>query len=121
MADFKVDRSLLEANSTEEIIRILQQERDDYTPEAIEILKRSFRKDAAERKISALPRQSAAETDSAFQGFKPRASIDPQAWRCSENSERPAQWRLKWELNPQVAQVASEIVMGILRPWNRSS
>ncbi len=37
MADFKVDRTLLEANSTEEIIRILQQERDDYTPEAIRI------------------------------------------------------------------------------------
>ena len=37
MAEFKVDRALLEANSTEEIVRILQEERDDYTPEAIRI------------------------------------------------------------------------------------
>jgi hypothetical protein len=37
MPDFIVDRELLEQNSTMDILRILKSEREDYTPEAIEI------------------------------------------------------------------------------------
>jgi hypothetical protein len=35
MNEFKVDSGLLAKNSTEEILRILREEHDDYTPEAI--------------------------------------------------------------------------------------
>ena len=38
MATYEIDRKLLESKSTEEISKILRDERDDYTPEAIEIL-----------------------------------------------------------------------------------
>jgi hypothetical protein len=34
---YNIDRSLLESKTTEEIMRILKKERDDYTPEAIEL------------------------------------------------------------------------------------
>jgi hypothetical protein len=37
MSEYKVDRERLEAHSTEQILRILREERDDYTPEAIRI------------------------------------------------------------------------------------
>jgi hypothetical protein len=37
MAHYKVDRVLLESHSTEDILRILREERDDYTPEALKI------------------------------------------------------------------------------------
>ncbi len=37
MTEYKVDRSLLEKNSTVEILRILKEEREDYTPEALAV------------------------------------------------------------------------------------
>ena len=39
MAEYKVDRALLESFSTEEIIKILNEEADDYTSDAIKIFK----------------------------------------------------------------------------------
>jgi hypothetical protein len=35
MSDFKIDSGMLARHSTEEILRILREEREDYTPEAI--------------------------------------------------------------------------------------
>ena len=37
MAEFKVDRALLEAHLRKRYSKILQEERDDYTPEAIKV------------------------------------------------------------------------------------
>lgn len=39
MSSFEIDREMLESYSTSEIKRILREDYDDYTPEAIEIFK----------------------------------------------------------------------------------
>ncbi len=41
---YRVDRTVLEQKSTNEIVRILEEEREDYTQEAIEILEEILRK-----------------------------------------------------------------------------
>ena len=52
MASYEIDRKLLESKSTEEISRILRKERDDYTPEAIEILEEILQSRAIESSSS---------------------------------------------------------------------
>ncbi len=47
MAQYKIDRELLESYSTEEIKRILKEEKDDYTPEAIKIFEEILNKRGA--------------------------------------------------------------------------
>jgi hypothetical protein len=116
MADFRVDRALLEANTTEEIMRILQHERDDYTPEAIKIFEDILRERRGREEIHEAGRPAAAKTDSSFQVFRPAGEIlihkPGDAVRILNDILSGV---LNGSMDPQVAQVASGIVMGILR------
>jgi hypothetical protein len=116
MADFKVDRALLEANSTEEIIRILQEERDDYTPEAIKIFENILRERRGKDENFGAGQAAAAKTDSPLSVFRPSGEVlihkPGDAVRILNDLLSGV---LNGGMDPQVAQVASSIVMGILR------
>jgi hypothetical protein len=116
MADFKVDRALLDANSTEEIVRILQEERDDYTPEAIRIFEEILQERQG-KEISPGPAQATTEKSAApFPAFQATGAVLIQK---PGDAVRILNDLLSGVLNgstdPQVAQVAAGIVMGILR------
>jgi hypothetical protein len=116
MAEFKVDRALLEANSTEEIVKILQEERDDYTPDAIRI----FEEILQERQGKAISRGASQVTteksNTPFPVFQATGEVLIQK---PGDAVRILNDLLSGVLNgstdPQVAQVAAGIVMGILR------
>ena len=69
MAEFKVDRALLEANSTEEIVKILQEERDDYTPEAIRIFEEILQERQGKEISRGASQATTAEIRQPFSGF----------------------------------------------------
>jgi hypothetical protein len=116
MADFKVDRALLDANSTEEIIRILQQERDDYTPEAIKIFEDILQERRGSEESHQASQATVAKTGSPLQIFEPSGQVlihkPGDGVRILNDLLSGV---LNGSLDPQVAQVASGIVMGILR------
>jgi hypothetical protein len=116
MAEFKVDRALLEANSTEEIVKILQEERDDYTPEAIRIFEEILQ-ERQEKEISRGASQATTEkSNTPFPVFQATGDVLIQK---PGDAVRILNDLLSGVLNgstdPQVAQVAAGIVMGILR------
>jgi hypothetical protein len=113
MASYEIDRKLLESKSTDEIKRILRKEREDYTPEALEILEEILQSRSAE--------SSPPEVGGARQG-----GIRVEAYQAAgDRIQRPGDavrelnhlltGVLNGTMDPQVAQVASNIVMGILR------
>jgi hypothetical protein len=113
MATYEIDRKLLESKSTEEISRILKNERDDYTPEAIEIL---------EQILKSRDKESSYSSTSDIQPGGVRVETyqtarDPV--RTPGDAVRELNHLLAGVMNgtmdPQVAHVASNIVMGILR------
>ncbi len=116
MADFKVDRTLLEANSTEEIIRILQHERDDYTPDAIRIFEDILRERHGKEEDQGAGRAVTEKTDPPSRAFKPSGEVlihkPGDAVRILNDLLSGV---LNGSMDPEVAQVASDIVMGILR------
>jgi hypothetical protein len=113
MSSYEIDRKLLESKSTEEIARILRRERDDYTPEAIEILEEILRS------------RGTQSSPSDVSGFQPTGAPDVAYQtlggpvRTPGDAVRELNHLLAGVMNgtmdPQVAQVASNIVMGILR------
>jgi hypothetical protein len=113
MASYEIDRKLLESKSTEEIARILRKERDDYTPEAIEILEEILQSRAAVSSASGV--SNPAPTGIRVEAYQ--SAGDPV--RTPGDAVRELNHLLAGVLNgtmdPQVAQVASNIVMGILR------
>ncbi|MGB6064461.1 MAG: hypothetical protein WBG50_06610 [Desulfomonilaceae bacterium] len=116
MVEIKVDRAVLEANSTEEIIRILQEERDDYTPEAIKIFEEILR----ERRGQDVYLGGSERDPGKSEHLSPvyAASREPLI-RRPVDAVRVLNDLLGAVLNgsmePETAQVASGIVMGILR------
>lgn len=116
MAEFKVDRALLEANSTEEILRILQEERDDYTPEAIKVFEGILQERRGKDVSGGETQATAAKPDRAFPVFQPSGEVlihkPGDAVRILNDLLSGV---LSGSMDPQVAQVASGIVMGILR------
>lgn len=117
MLSYKVDRSRLEAQSTEEILRILREERDDYTPEALEIF---------EQILAARGMNHSVETDrgNGQRYRKPMATVHSQEVeelliRDPSDAVRVLNDLLKGVLDgsiePQVAETATNLVMGILR------
>jgi hypothetical protein len=113
MATYEIDRKLLESKSTEEISKILGSERDDYTPEAIEILEQILKSRTMESSSSGTGDiQPAGVRVAGYQN-----PIDPV--RTPGDAVRELNYLLAGVMNgtmdPQVAQVASNIVMGILR------
>jgi hypothetical protein len=121
MADYKVDKQLLESNSTEEIIRILKEERDDYTPEAISIFEEILRDrkvqvedyGARVERVISRGQGSAGITDkqSAYQN-KPLIGRPGDAVAVLNDLLVRL---LSGTIEPQTAQVAGGLVMGILR------
>ena len=115
MVDFKVDRALLEANSTEEIIKILREERDDYTPEAIKIFEEILRERRGQEAIlgdteSDLPKpEHVSPVYAGSQEPLIRRPVD--AVRVLNDLLSGV---LNGSIKPETAQVASGIVMGIL-------
>jgi hypothetical protein len=133
--EYKIDRSLLEAKSTEEILRILRTERDDYAPEAITI----FEEILSQRGVSAksgLQQARSVKPDSAapaqMRGYdRIRHSMMDQARPSSEkgaenvlinnpsDAVRLLNQLLDGVLNgtvdPKVAEVSTQLVMAILR------
>ncbi len=116
MAEFKVDRALLEANSTEEILKILQEERDDYTPEAIKVFEEILQERRGKEGSGGENHAAAANPPRPFPVFQPSGEVlihkPGDAVRILNDLLSGV---LSGSMNPQVAQVASGIVMGILR------
>jgi hypothetical protein len=115
MSAYKVDRSLLETHSTTEIRRILRDERDDYTPEAIKVLEQileargasySSQAESVAGSASGLARRSLADTEGRLIGSPADAS------RVLDEVLKGV---LAGSVEPQVGQAASSIVMAILR------
>src|SRR5271157_3031101 len=75
MAEFKVDRALLEANSTDEIVRILQEERDDYTPEAIKIFEEILQGRQGKEISRSTSQATAAKSDSHVPVFQATGEV----------------------------------------------
>ncbi len=133
--EYKIDRSLLEAKPTEEILRILRTERDDYAPEAIEI----FNDILSQRGVSmkgGVSQVASAQTDSSdpahTRGYdRIRNSMMDQARTSSEkgaenvlinnpsDAVRMLNQLLDGVLNgtidPKVAEVSTQLIMAILR------
>ena len=116
MAEFKVDRALLEANSTKEIVRILQEDRDDYTPEAIRIFEEILQERQGKEMSRDTIEATTAKSDSPFPVFQSTGEVlihkPGDAVRILNDLLSGV---LNGSTDPQVAQVAAGIVMGILR------
>jgi len=115
MSEYKVDRERLEAHSTEEILRILREERDDYTPEAIRIFEEILRN----RDLKSAGPARAGEP--ALSGGISRPSTTAGAMMIRNPGDAVHVLNdllsgvLNGTLDPQTAAVAANIVMAILR------
>lgn len=116
MSLYTVDRFKLEAKSTEEILRILKEEKDDYTPEALRIFEEILEDRGVDRRGSA--RTSVAgksQSAPAFEsGDSPAAWINSPADAASLLNDLLDRV-LKGTLDPATAQVAANMVMMILQ------
>jgi len=117
MGKYVVDRRLLETFSTDEILRILKQERDDYTEQAIAIFHEILQARGVDvRNPSGKPR-------SAVSASREAPADSPESADLLVRSPSDAVRVLNHLLNgvvsgtvePHAAQVASGIVMGILQ------
>jgi predicted house-cleaning noncanonical NTP pyrophosphatase (MazG superfamily) len=117
VSDYTVDRSILEEKSTEEIAEILKNERDDYTPEAIEI----FEEILANRGHGA---KTASRT---VRQYGEGATTMPQINDYQVNTPGEAigvlnhllQGVMDDSIDLQKAQVASNLVMALLQALER--
>lgn len=116
MSLYKVDRVRLEAESTEEIIRILAEEREDYTPEAIRIFEEILEARGVKRggktvgPAASLPKRAPARSSHDTEELLIRNPGD--AVHVLNNLLKGV---LNGSLDPQVGQTASNMVMAILR------
>jgi len=113
MAQYKIDRGLLESYSTEEIKRILKEEKDDYTPEAIKIFEEILR----ERGVVQLSEEKLMQK-SGRESSEMRLSGDAFIHSPDDavnvlNSILIGV--LDGKIDPRVAEAATNVVMGILR------
>ncbi len=115
MADYIIDRSRLEMLSTEQIIKILEEDRDDYTDEAIQVfedilMSRGF--DIG---------QSISDNSIPGQIRQTRKRPSSSSWMVGAPRDaatvlnRLLDELLDGKIDPPTAQAASNIVMGILR------
>jgi hypothetical protein len=133
--EYKIDRSLLEAKSTEEILRILRTERDDYAPEAIEIFKEILSQRGVSMK-GGVSQAASARTDSSSPphpwGYdrirnsmmdQARPSPEKGAENVLVNNPSDAvrmlnqllDGVLNGTIDPKVAEVSTQLVLAILR------
>lgn len=114
MAGYKVDRALLESFSTEEIRRILKEEFDDYTPEAIEVFRDILEERGAQDAQAAVQSEPRGQTMAPGKAARPDMVVNsaPDAVRVLNVLLRGV---MDGSVDPQVAHAATNIVMGILR------
>ncbi len=114
MSEYGIDRARLEELPTEEIVRILRQERDDYTPEAIRV----FREILADRGHENDGSTLRATTLSSGGTGEVMGSMKVDALRSPTDAIRILNGVLAGVLDgsiePQVAQAATNVVMAIL-------
>jgi len=120
MDNYRIDRSRLEALPTGEILRVLKEEREDYTPEAIEMLEEILGERGVDRGYSEAqvlrPDPAGSSTD--------QLSAEDILVKTPGDAVKVLDGLLKQVLDgtvdPQVAQVASNIVMAILRAMEQA-
>lgn len=115
MTDYMVDRALLESHSTEEILRILKDERDDYTAEALWIFEEILAARGVDRGGTVARRESAqrsAAVTAAVTGAETMIRNPGDAVRILNDLLAGV---LDGTVEPEVAQAAGSLVMGILR------
>jgi hypothetical protein len=113
---YNVDRAKLEAESTENILRILAEERDDYTPEALEIFENII-------KARGVSKESGPEASPSWltQNAQRRLSHEADDLLIKNPSDAVVvlnnllQEVLNGSLDAQVGQTAANMVMAILR------
>lgn len=115
MAGYQVDRTRLEALPTDEIVRILREERDDYTREAIRILEEILESRgvsgprgagmAGRTALSASGDVTDVPGDLIVRGPKDAVAVLNDLLKGV----------LEGTMEPQAAQVAANVVMAILR------
>jgi hypothetical protein len=119
MADYNVDRFLLEGKSTKEILRILREERDDYTPEALTILEEILEargvgpdgSNSGEDVSHASAPAGGVHSSGRLQIMEPRDAVP--VLNSLLNGV------LSGNIDPQAGQVAANIVMVILQALER--
>jgi len=114
MNDYRVDRSKLESFSSEEILRILKHERDDYTDEALAVFEKILesRGYTPSAGASHSPARAPAASGAVPEHGGVLISGPADAVRVLNDILGNV---LNGTMDPQVAGVASTIVMGILR------
>lgn len=116
MTLYTVDRFKLETKSTEEILRILKEERDDYTPEALHIFEEILEARGVNRPGS--PRLTGTGKESAGAPFR---SAESAAASIASPADAVRVLNdlldrvLSGTLDPGTAQVAANVVMMILQ------
>jgi hypothetical protein len=114
MKSYKVDRSLLEAHSSADIRRILREERDDYTPEALKIFE-----EILESRGEALSAQAAAMANASAIAGHSEMHLEDSLIRSPADARRLLDDVLRavlaGSMEPQVGQSVSSIVMTMLR------
>ena len=113
MGTYDVDRNLLASKSTEEILRILKEERDDYTPEAIRIFEKILEARGMERTDSKGATDPAKSANWSVPGSAEVLISSPKDAIKVMNDLLSSV--LNGTLEPEKAQVASNIALGILR------
>lgn len=114
MSDYRVDRSLLDGKSTDEIMRILRDERDDYTDEAIEILEEILRsRGIADSEVILI--ESAAESRTALKN-KVTGNIDIKSPKDAVKVLNQILNRLlDGSMEPEVGQACVNTILAILK------
>jgi hypothetical protein len=115
MAEYKVDRALLESYPSDEILRILREEQDDYTPEALKVFEEILEsRNASSHTLEDQQRQALSATPKKYRPAREGMSVNDPA-----DAVRVLNTLLSGvidgTIDPQVSQVAANIVMGILR------
>jgi hypothetical protein len=115
MADYKVDRALLESFSTEEISRILSEEADDYTPEAMKIFQEILESRGATSEKE--KQQTTGQESASFRATRPQVfnTVIRRPGDAVRMLNSLLSGVLDGSMDPQVAQVAGNLVMGILK------
>lgn len=114
MSDYGIDRARLEEFSTEEIVRILREERDDYTPEGLSVFREILAKRGYADDGSSL---ASAQLVSPGSGARTKG-VAGEGVRSPTDAIRVLNGVLVGVLDgsvePQVAQAATSVVLGIL-------
>jgi hypothetical protein len=114
MADYTIDRSRLEMLSNEQIIKALEEDRDDYTDQAIEV----FEEILMSRGVIL---ESISDNSIPGQISRQRRRPANSSWAVGTPRDAAAVLNslldelLNGKVDPPTAQAASNIVMGILR------